>query len=368
MATHPTDSGPIRLAEHNWFYVGGGYVERAGKSMLKGQMYVERYVPEDASQPFPVVMIHGGGQTGTNFTATPDGRRGWLHDFLRAGYTVYIVDQPERARSSHAPDEDGRFPLLHYDTLRTEQRFTAPEAHMLWPQAKTHTRWPGSGRKGDPVFDNFFASQVDMLESRDVIEDLNREAGLALLDEIGPAILLVHSQSGPFGWLLGDARPDLVKGILSIEPNGPPFYEVTLKGGEEWYGYEDTPSRPWGLTRMPLAYDPPAATPEELNPVLETQAASDQVRGFLQSEPARQLLNLQDIPVLLLATEASYHATYDACTSRYLSQAGVPHDFVRLPDKGIRGNGHMVMCEENNHEVADLLIEWLGERVTPDGR
>lgn len=364
MAAHPTDSGPIRLAEQNWFYVGGAYVERAGKSMLKGQMYVERYVPEDASQPVPVVMIHGGGQTGTNFTATPDGRRGWLHDFLRAGYTVYIVDQPERARSSHAPDEDGRFPLLHYDTLRTEQRFTAPEVHKLWPQAETHTRWPGSGQKGDPVFDNFFASQVDMLESRDVIEELNREAGLALLDEIGPAILLVHSQSGPFGWLLGDARPDLVKAILSIEPNGPPFYEVILKGGEDWYDYEDTPSRPWGLTRMPLTYDPPAASPEELEPVLEEKTDPGQVQGFLQSEPARKLPNLQHIPILLLTTEASYHATYDACTSRYLAQAGVAHDFVRLAEMGIYGNGHMVMCEDNNHEVADLLIEWLETRLT----
>ena len=60
------------------------------------------------TRPFPVVMIHGGGQTGTNFTGTPDGRRGWAHDFLRAGYEVYVVDQPGRARSGQFEDPTGR--------------------------------------------------------------------------------------------------------------------------------------------------------------------------------------------------------------------------------------------------------------------
>jgi len=96
---HPTAEGPIRLADHGWFYAGGEYVERDGKPLLRGAMYVERFVPEKQTQPYPVVMIHGNGQTGTNFTGTPDGRRGWAHDFLRAGYTVYVADQPARGRS-----------------------------------------------------------------------------------------------------------------------------------------------------------------------------------------------------------------------------------------------------------------------------
>ena len=65
----------------------------------------------------------------------------------------------------------------------------------------------GSGVKGDPAFDEFFASQVEMLTDRTAIETLTRDAGAVLLDRIGPAILLTHSQSGPFGWLIADARP-----------------------------------------------------------------------------------------------------------------------------------------------------------------
>jgi hypothetical protein len=47
-------------------------------------------------------------------------------------------------------------------------------------------------------------------------QELNRDAGSALLDRIGPAILLT-SQSGTFGWLVADARPLLLKAIVAME-------------------------------------------------------------------------------------------------------------------------------------------------------
>ena len=39
----------------------------------------------------------------------------------------------------------------------------------------------------------------------------NKDAGAALLDKIGPAVVLTHSQSGAYGWLIADARPRHVK-------------------------------------------------------------------------------------------------------------------------------------------------------------
>jgi hypothetical protein len=33
-------------------------------------------------------------------------------------------------------------------------------------------------------------------------------------------------------------------------------------------------------------------------------------------------------------------------------------EFVRLADLGIRGNGHMVMLEKNNLEVAAVVSDW----------
>ena len=71
---------PCELALHEWFFVGGRYLERDNETFMVGQMYVERFVPRVLKYDTPLVMIHGGGQTGTNFTTTADGRPGWFQD------------------------------------------------------------------------------------------------------------------------------------------------------------------------------------------------------------------------------------------------------------------------------------------------
>jgi hypothetical protein len=60
-----------------------------------------------------------------------------------------------------------------------------------------------------------------------------------------------------------------------------------------------------------------------------------------------------------VTSEASYHASYDHCTVRYLAQAGVKTTFIRLPDVGIHGNGHMMMLEKNSDQIADVIERWL---------
>jgi hypothetical protein len=72
---------------------------------------------------------------------------------------------------------------------------------------------------------------------------------------------------------------------------------------------------------------------------------------------------LQGIPILLVTTESSYHAVFDHCTSKYLTQAGVKNTFVRLEEQGIRGNGHMVMLEKNSLEVAAFLQKWISANI-----
>lgn len=83
-----------------------------------------------------------------------------------------------------------------------------------------------------------------------------------------------------------------------------------------------------------------------------------------QKEPARQLPNLKGVPTLILVGEASYHAAFDHCTAKWLSQAGVKVDFVRLEDRDINGNGHMLMIEKNNLDIAKLLDDWMQENLS----
>ena len=339
-----------------YFFVGGRYVETEKGPLMERQMYVEYQKPTRVKQRYPIVMIHGAAQTGSNFTGTPDGRKGWAEFFVERGYVVYIVDQPARGRS---PYHDALGPNVRFPSSQIEQRFTAHEKFNLWPQAKLHTQWPGDGpgkgQRGDPIFDQFYASQVQYLGSNPMTQQLIRDAASALLDRIGPAIIMTHSQSGAFGWAIADARPKLVKGIIAAEPSGPPFRNAV---------FSEEPARLWGMTDIAITYDPPVTDPKQIAVV--EQAAADGpnlTKCMMQKEPARRLPTLAGIPILILAAESSYHAAYDHCTSKYLTQAGVQNTFVRLETVGLRGNGHMLMIEKNNLEIADFIDQWMTKNV-----
>lgn len=349
--------GPLVLASQGYFFVGGKIDRSREGSPMIGQMYVEFQIPEKRTQPYPVVMIHGGSQTGTNFTGTPDGREGWAQYFLRRGFAVYVVDQVARGRAAYAAPVYGPVNAAKLDWV--QMRFVAPERFKMWPQAHLHNQWPGGSEPGDAVFDQFYASQMPSVADFAKQQEINRDAGVALLDRIGPAILLTHSQSGAMGWPIADARPNLVKAIVAVEPSGPPVHDVEFKGAPEWFG-DAAKTKLSGLGEVPLTYDPPGA-PEFVRE--EAPDAPDLVRCWVQKGPARQLVNLKGIPVLVVMSEASYHASYDHCTVKYLRQAGVEAIFVRLADRGIRGNGHMMMLEKNSDEIAAAMATWLQETV-----
>ena len=354
---------PLALAEHGYFFVGGQYVQSVGKQVMAGQMYVEYLTPQKIMHPYPIVMIHGTAQTGSNFIGTPDGRPGWAHNFLARGYRVYVVDQVGRARSGADPQIYG--PYMRFTVEQEESLFTAPEKYKLWPQAALHTQWPGgAGVAGNPTFDQFYASQVESIASAVKTEELMFPADIALLEKIGPAIVLTHSQSGVFGFKLADSRPDLVKAHVAVEPNGPPFYDIDFNGGSDWFKDSDKVARAWGVARIPLAYDPPAAAASELNLVRQEQADGPQlVRCWLQKDPARQLPKMKNVPTVIVTSETSFRATYDHCTSKFLSQAGVPNTHLRLEKTGLLGNGHMMMLEHNSAVIAGAIGNWLEANI-----
>ena len=355
---------PLSIARQGYLFAGGTYATVNGRRVMSGQLYAEFQIPSKQVHPSPVVMIHGGSQTGTNFTGTPDGREGWAQFFLRRGYAVYVVDQPGRGRAAYEADRYGTATRVNLET--TENRFVAPERFKLWPQAHLHTQWPGPGTPGDPSFDQFYASQVPSIADFSLQQHLNRDAIVALLEKIGPSILVTHSQSGSFGWPVGDTRPNLVKAIIAVEPNGPPFYDVQNVAGPEWFNDAPAQTRPWGPTAVALSYTPPAANASDLAIVRQDAADGPGLsRCWQQRAPARQLPNLQKVPILVVTAEASYHAPYDHCTVKYLEQAGVRSTWIKLGDVGIHGNGHMMMLEKNNQEIAKVMADWLVKSV-PD--
>ena len=356
------------VARQGFYYAGGKYVGELGdnkESTMGGAMYVEVMVPKQIRSPYPVVFLHGAGQTGVDWLITPDGRPGWAYNFLDMGYVVYLQDFPTRGRSQYVPGVDGTPGQLNLN-IRTannlEEIFTAAAARGDFPQAKKHNQWPGTGRIGDKVFDDFNKTQVQFLGGNRQ-ETLTRDANVALLDAINtPVILLTHSQGGSFGWLIADARPNLVKAIVTLEPAAPPIRGVdTAK-----VAYNQGGGLSWGVANNPITYEPAITDPKQLQTVLETQAPSaDKVPCYVQQEPARKLKNLQNIPVLLMSMDGSYHREYDHCLAKWLNQAGVKTQYVEPESAGISGNGHMMMLEKNSAEIAKYIGNWLSQNARP---
>jgi pimeloyl-ACP methyl ester carboxylesterase len=320
---------PYTLAREGFLYVGGKPVTVNGRTYIAGQMYVDVRIPAKQTHPYPIVMVHGGTRSATTYFGTPDGREGWAQYFVRQGYAVYVVDQPGRGRSGYLAESYGPWKVA--DGEGGQRRYLAQAKYKLWPQAHLHTQWPGSGAPDDTVTLQMISGYLPEIESFTKQQFLNRDALVALIDRIGPAILMVHSQAGAFGWPVADARPDQVKAILAIEPNGPPFYQVDFIGAPDYFKQ--------GALALPYL-----------------------VRCHVQKEPARKLPNLK-MPILVVMSEASYHAPYDHCTVKYLRQAGADPTFMRLADLGIKGNSHVMMNEKNNKEIAAVIAQWLARTL-----
>jgi pimeloyl-ACP methyl ester carboxylesterase len=215
----------------------------------------------------------------------------------------------------------------------------------------------------DPAVLQFISSDLPMLSSFHQKEELNRDVLLALLEKMGASMLMAHSEAGAFTWPAADARPDLVAALLQIEPNGLPAYDLEEIGPPEYFRYGDS-VRPFSLTSVPLIYSPPLRTAFDFAFAQEAKAdGKDLARCYLQREPARQLLNLSRVPILIMTSEASYRAPYDQCTVKFLRQASVPVTFIRLSEIGIHGNGHVMMLEKNNQEVAAVIAQWLNKTL-----
>lgn len=352
------------IARQGHFYVGGKWVGKPGAEVMRGAMFVETWVPKKIRYKYPILFVQsGGGETNVALLQTPDGRPGWAYDFVNRGYVIYMMDLPGRGRSAYVPGVDGDLlpprsgPLME-EVWSGARPPSTPQSS--WPQASKHTQWPGDGpnkgKMGDPVFDYFAKTDSQAPTGKDM-EQLSADDIVALVDLIhSPVVLLLHSGVAPSGWLVADARPKLVKAIVAAEPVAPPI-ENAERGATG-------PGRVWGVTNMPITYDPPIKSAAELQTVHEDKAdGPDLIPCVIQKEPAHKLINLEGIPVLNVSGEASYHRPYAHCVAKWLNQAGVKTTFVRLEDVGIRGNGHQFMSEKNSAEISKFFMDWLEKNV-----
>jgi pimeloyl-ACP methyl ester carboxylesterase len=336
----------ITLAEQGSFFVGGRIVQgkgvydpakdtgstNEGNTFWTDQMYVQYQIPVNPRK-FPLVLVHGGGGTGRVWETTPDGREGYQTLFLRRGFAVYIVDFPRRGRAGF-PSFNGPFGELDGASVvpNKTNRAGVQYAWSRWrlgpkyPEVFPAQQFPMKG------LDQFMQHLVPTVSDN---PEIISRALVALLDKIGPAVLVTHSQSGLFGWLAGSRSPN-VKGIISYEP-GFVFPEddmpapIPLYKGTQVAGAPVTAAEFVNLAKLPIQV----------------------VYG--------DNIPKQPIPDLVADGRRAQQVTSQLFVQALNSKGGNA-SVLLLPDVGLYGNSHFMFSDLNNVEVADQVSLFLSAK------
>lgn len=320
--------GPLNLADEGSFFVNGENItsQYPGASLVTGptppgritvnQMYVHYRIPAAATGA-PVIMVHGSNHSGVTYETTPDGREGWATYFVRRGHPVYVIDHAGRGRSGFNPtrinevrDKAGAnpagLPTLFFGTherawvnFRFGPEYGKPFPNLQFPLEALDQYLQQLIVNSETALERGAAHTIDALA--------------ALLDKTGPAVVMVHSQSGTYGVDVVKKRPQLVRALVSVE------------GGCENLGAGDAKS---AFANVPF--------------VSVWGDNSVGAKGTVNGDDRRNRC--------LQAVEA-------------IKNAGGRATHLMLPSMGIAGNSHMMMMDKNNLQVADVILKWLGDNT-----
>ena len=205
---------PIVLRQMGSFHVGGRLIEITGQPIKDvmftpggvparmdpngkyqvEQMYVQYFLPQHRKGKMPLLLWHGGGLTGVTYETKPDGGEGWLNFFIRQGWDTYISDAVERGRASWTNTFKGDPVFLPFGDPWERFRIGPPGS---WNNEKDkRTTYPGA-QFPTAAYEQFMKQAVPRWLTTD---DQIVAAYVELVDKVCPCVVLVHSQSGAFGF------------------------------------------------------------------------------------------------------------------------------------------------------------------------
>jgi pimeloyl-ACP methyl ester carboxylesterase len=325
-----TPDTPLVLKAQGSFFVGGEKVEQTqgelgdlgpGGHITVNQMYVRYMVPQGGEGNTPVVMVHGATLTGKSWETTPDGRMGWDEYFVRRGHPVYVPDQVGRGRSgfNQAVFNNARAGLVPAASLPRWLRFSDEN---VWSNFRIGTK------PGQPYPDTQFpVAALDELSKQGVPDvsfggiptpNPTHKSLADLASQLNGAVLMGHSQSGSFPLAAALLNPAAMRGLVLIEPGACPA------------NYTDDQIAT--LAKLPILV----------------------VFGDYRDTPTG------------IAALPSWQTRYEACQALIarLKTAGGQAQMMSPAEIGARGNTHMIMQDKNHLQVADLILKWIGERVS----
>jgi pimeloyl-ACP methyl ester carboxylesterase len=295
----------------------------AGQTYHGDHAYVFYQVPVDARK-YPIVMLHGAGQSSKTWETTADGREGFQNIFLRRRFPVYLIDQPRRGNAGRSMVETVVKPIpdeqLWYNQFRVG----------LWPNYFDNSQFP----RGDATLDQFFRSMTPNTGPFDA--NVVADGVAAVFNRTGSAILFTHSQGGGPGWLVA-AKNGNVKAIVAFEPGSGFVF-------------------PEGEVPPPIP------------------SAFDTLQGA--AVPMSQFIALTRIPILILygdniPEKPSDLPAQDSWRARLLmarqwrdvvNRHGGDVSLIHLPEIGIKGNTHFAFSDLNNVQIADRVAKFLAEK------
>lgn len=270
---------------------------------VSGQLYAQHFMLESPRAGFPVLFWHGGAMTGVTWETTPDDRPGWATEFLRAGYDVVVSDAVERGRASWSP-----YPQI-YDgapLFRTQEdawglfRIGRPDGFSADParrRALEPQRFPTA------EFDRFCAQFVPRWTTN---AGITTDAYVALVSSFEKVVIVAHSQGGWFAQRVAARLPSRIAAIVIVEPPGAPNL---------------TDEERAAAARVPHLY-----------------VWGDHIDDH--------------------AAWSGYKADAMAHSER-LTALGGRIEHLDLPARGIRGNSHMPMMDDNSAEVGAMVRDWI---------
>src|SRR5215468_494260 len=190
-------------------------------------VYATYQYPAEQRHPHPILFNSGGGHTARVYDTTPDGREGWLTLFLREGFPVYGVDRPNTGRSGTdiCKINAVKLGVAPSTELPAINRYAAESSWVTF-------RW--GPKYGEPYPNTQFPIEAaadyypqTISTYRDPQETEKAVAAFtALVDKVGPSILLTWSSSGLLGYLTAAQRPEQIKAILAIESSVTAFGDI----------------------------------------------------------------------------------------------------------------------------------------------